>query len=137
MKKIMIILTVALISFSTAYADKGHGLRHANPLPNLMRVAMGNAELLHLSKAQMVALRAWRKENKPKMMMMVKQVLQQEMMLKEEALTMDKDVVKKAEKMLDTRRQIIVLKSACRVHLKKTLSKEQYAQVISIYRSVQ
>lgn len=141
MKKILILVTVALMSISTVYAGKGyggkgHGLRHANPLPNLMRVAMGNAELLNLSKKQMLALRAWGSENKPKMMMLVKQVLQQEMMLREEALTTDKNVVKKAEKMLDTRRKIIAMKTACRVRLKSILNKQQYAQVISIYRSM-
>lgn len=136
MKKILIILTLLLMSISTVYAGKGYGLRHANPMPNLMRIAVGNAELLNISKEQLAALRAWESENKPKMMMMVKDVMIQEKMLREEALTTDKDVVKKSEKMLDTRKKIIEMKTACRAHLKSVLNEKQYSQVIGIYRSM-
>lgn len=136
MKKTLIILTLLLMSISTVYAGQGYGLRHANPMPNLMRIAVGNAELLNISKEQLAALRVWEGENKPKMMMMVKEVMIQEKMLREEALTTDKDVVKKSEKMLDTRKKIIEMKTACRAHLKSVLSEKQYSQVIGIYRSM-
>jgi len=136
MKKIFTILTLMLISISTAYAGAGYALRHANPLPNLMRIAKGNAELLSINTKQMESLRSWESENKPKMMKMVKEVIAQEKMLREEALTTDKDVVKKAQKMLELRRKIIEMKTACRAHLRSVLSEKQYAQVISIYRSM-
>lgn len=136
MKKILLILTLLFMSISTVFAGQGFGLRHANPMPNLMRIAVGNAELLNISKEQLASLRAWEGKNKPKMMMMVKDVMNQEMMLREEALTTDKDVVKKAEKMLDTRKKIIEMKTACRAHLKSVLSEKQYSQVVGIYRSM-
>jgi hypothetical protein len=105
-------------------------------MPNLMRVAMGNAELLKISSKQMKALQTWATKNRPKMMMMVQQVMQQERMLRQEALGNDVNVIKKAEAMLETRRKIIAMKTACRAYLRQTLSKTQYAQVISIYKSM-
>ena len=134
MKKILIVLTVMTMSLSNVFAG-GHGLRHANSMPNLMRIAMGNAELLNLNKDQVMALKAWSSDKKPQMMMMIKKVMSEEYMLHEEALTGDVNVPKKAEVMLETRRKIIEMKSACREHLRNTLSKKQYSQVIGIYRS--
>jgi len=135
MKKILIIVTLVLMSMTTAYAGGNFALKHANPMPNLMRIAMGNAEILNITGEQMKGLHAWANENKPKMMMMVKQVMTQEKMLREEALTTDKDIMKKAEEMLETRRKIMQMKTACRATLRGILNEKQYAQVISIYRS--
>ena len=135
MKKILIILTIVLMSMTSAYAGDRYALKHANPMPNLMRIAMGNAELLDITGEQMKGLHAWANENKPKMKMLVKQVMTQEKVIREEALTTDKDVMKKAEEMLDTRRKIMQMKTGCRVTLRKILSEKQYAQVINIYRS--
>jgi len=136
MKKVMIALMMVFMSASSVYAGASFALRHANPMPNLMRIAMGNAEILNLSEAQVKALKAWAVENRPKMGMMIKKVISEERMLREEALTTDVDVPKKAETMLQTRRKIIEMKTKCRAHLKKTLTDKQYTQVIGIYRSI-
>jgi len=125
------------MTLSNVYAGAGHALRHANPLPNLVRLTLGNAELLQLNATQVKEIRTWARTNKPTMMKLVQKVMNEEYMLKEEALTTDKDVVKNAESMLDARREIIKLKTACRMNLKKVLSEKQYAQVIGIYRSTQ
>lgn len=137
MKKILVIMIMSVMTFSNVYAGAGYGLRHANPLPNLVRIAMGNAELLQLSDKQVEEIRSWARTNKPTMMKLVQKVINEERMLKEEALSTDKDVVKNAESMLDARREIIKLKTQCRANLKKILSQKQYAQVIGIYRSTQ
>ena len=137
MKKTLVIVMMMLMTLSNVYAGAGHALRHANPLPNLVRLTLGNAELLQLSAKQVEELRTWARSNKPTMMKLVQKVMSEERMLKEEALTTDKDVVKKAESMLDARREIIKLKTACRMNLKKVLSEKQYVQVIGIYRSTQ
>ena len=136
MKKVLIVLMIMFMSTSSVYAGAGFALRHANPMPNLMRITMGNAEILNLSEDQVKALKAWAAENRPKMAMMIKKVVSEEQMLREEALTTDVDVPKKAETMLETRRKIIEMKTKCRAHLKKTLTEKQYAQVIGIYRSM-
>ena len=137
MKKTLVIVMMMLMTLSTVYAGAGHALRHANPLPNLVRLTLGNAELLQLNAEQVKEIRTWARENKPTMMKLVQKVVNEEKMLKEEALTTDKDVVKNAESMLDARREIIKIKTACRANLKKILSEKQYAQVIGIYRSTQ
>jgi len=137
MKKMLVIIMMMLMTLSNVYAGAGHALRHANPLPNLVRLTLGNAELLQLNATQVKEIRTWARTNKPTMMKLVQKVMNEEYMLKEEALTTDKDVVKNAESMLDARREIIKLKTACRMNLKKVLSEKQYAQVIGIYRSTQ
>lgn len=135
MKKMLIILIAVVISMTSAYAGGRYALKHANPLPNLMRIAMGNAELLNISSDQMKSLKAWGDEKRPQMMMLVKKVMEQEKMLREEALTTDTDLVRKAEEMLDARRKIIAMKTECRATMREILNAKQYAHVISIYRS--
>lgn len=137
MKKTLVIIMMMLMTLSNVYAGAGHALRHANPLPNLVRLTLGNAELLQLNAKQVEELRTWARTNKPTIMKLVQKVMNEEKMLHEEALTTDKDVVKNSESMLDARREIIKLKTACRMNLKKVLSEKQYAQVIGIYRSTQ
>ncbi len=137
MKKILLVITLILMSFSTLYAAGNQSaLKHANPMPNLMRIAIKNADLLGVDAKQMVALKAWSDTNKPKMKMMVKKVMMEEKMLEENALTTDNDSVKEAEVMLETRKMIIAMKARCNANLKTILTKKQYAQVVTIYRSV-
>ncbi|MBT8344201.1 MAG: hypothetical protein HKP62_06480 [Sulfurovum sp.] len=137
MKKIIIAMTVILMSLSTVHAaGNQNALQHANPMPNLMRIAIKNADILGINKKQMVALRAWSDTNKPKMMQMVKKVMNEEKMLLENALTTDNDSVKEAEVMLETRKKIIAMKAKCKANLKTILTPKQYTQVVTIYRSV-
>lgn len=142
MKKIIVAAFVVLMSFSSLHAmnmGKGmqkYALKHANPMPNLMRIAIKNADLLGIDQKQMTALRAWSDTNKPKMMQMVQKVMHEEAMLLENALTTDKDPLKEAEVMLETRKKIIEMKANCLANLKTILTKEQYQNVVTIYRSV-
>ena len=135
MKKIILILAVVLLSVSSSHAGR-HGMKHANSMPNLMRIALGNAELLDISKDQVSALRSWRNENKPKIMMMVKQAREQKRLMREEALGADKNVLKLAEKVFTLRKKIIEMKTRCRQTLKSVLNAKQYANVVSIYKSM-
>lgn len=142
MKKIIIAMTLILMSFSSLHAmNMGmgmnkHALKHANPMPNLMRIAIKNADLLGIDQKQMTALKAWSDTNKPKMKQMIQQVMHEEAMLLENALTTDNDSVKEAEVMLETRKKIIEMKANCNTNLKSILTKKQYQQVVNIYRSV-
>ena len=135
MKKIIVALMLMVMSISTVYASSGYAFRHANPLPNLMRVAMGNADLLDLSKEQRKSLMGYAKSNRPKARALVKQIIEQENALMKEALTTDKSVDAMADKMLENRKKLIKMKSACRTFLKSVLNEKQYKQVLSIYRS--
>lgn len=132
MKKILLVVIVAALAMINAHA---FGMRHANPMPNLVRYAVGNAELLGLNKKQLDEIAAWSDANRAKMMQLVQLVHSEEQMLLEEALGSDVDVVKKSEKMLDARKQIIEIKTACRANLKKILTKKQYEQLVTLYRS--
>lgn len=139
MKKIITIVVLAILSLTSVEAKmankEGYALRHANPLPNLMRVAMTNKGELNLTQDQITKLQDWSKSNKPQMKQLVQKVMQQERALREEALTTDKNVMEKAEEMLDTRRAIMKKKTACRQNLKTILTAAQYEQVITIYKS--
>jgi len=137
MKKIILAITIMLMSISTVQASGGKcALKHANPMPNLMRIAIKNGDILGLDEKQMVSLKAWSTTNKPKMQQMVKKVMSEEKMLLENALTTDNDSAKDAAVMLETRKTIIVMKAKCNANLKTILTPKQYAQVVSIYRSV-
>ncbi|CAA6825074.1 MAG: Unknown protein [uncultured Sulfurovum sp.] len=128
-------MSILLLSMTTLQANK-MALAHTNPMPNLMRIASGNAELLKITPDQMKSIKAWTKEHKPKMKEMIKKVMSEEKKLLEDALNTDNDSVKQAEVMLETRKKIIEMKTTCRKTLKSILSKEQYAGVISIYKSM-
>ncbi|PHS42349.1 MAG: hypothetical protein COB07_01005 [Sulfurovum sp.] len=137
MKKIILVMAMLFMSVSTLpAAGNQYALKHANPMPNLMRIAIKNADLLGVDAKQMTALKAWSETNKPKMQEMVKKVMSEEKMLHEKALTSDADTSKEAEVMLETRKQIIAMKTKCNATLKTILTKKQYADVITIYRSV-
>ena len=128
-------MTILLLSLSTLQANKA-ALAHVNPMPNFMRIASGNAELLKITPEQMKAINAWKKVNKPKVKALIKKVMGQEKKLLEDALNGNTDNVKQADAMLETRREIIALKTTCHKTLKGILSKEQYASVISIHKSM-
>jgi len=135
MKKIISMMTLIMLSLSTLSA-MNPALKHANPMPNLMRIAIQNADMLGVDEKQMTALKAWSDTNKPKMMKMVKKVIEEEKMLLENALTTDNDSAKEAEVMLETRKKIIEMKAKCNANLKTILTPKQYKQVVMIYKSV-
>ncbi len=59
MNKIILALTVFIMSFTTLQANSQYALQHANPMPNLMRIAIKNAPLLGIDDKQMASLKAW------------------------------------------------------------------------------
>ncbi len=134
MKKVLIVMFMALMSLSSVHGST-HAMKHVSPLPNLVRIALGNAELLQLNEKQVKDIKSWVKTNRPTIKTLVKTVIEKEKSLRVEALTTDKNVVKNAESMLDARRQIIAIKTKCRAYLRSVLSEKQYAQVIGIYKS--
>lgn len=135
MKKILIIAIIAVLSMTSLYANQNYAMQHANPMPNLVRYTLGNAELLGLDAKQIQAVKAWAKQNKPTMKKLVQNVMHQERMLMEEALGADVNTAKLAEETLNTRKEIIALKSLCRANLKEVLTPTQYKNVVGIYRS--
>lgn len=137
MKKIIVLITALLLSFSAVEAGNKHALQHANPMPNLMRIVVGNAALLNVSDAQMKEVKTWMKTAKPVMKGMIKEVMTKEKALLENALTTETDIEKKADEVLALRKKIIMMKTECRKELKRILNEKQYTNVIAIYKSVQ
>lgn len=135
MKKIFIIAIVAALSITSLCANPNYAMQHTNPMPNLVRYTLGNAELLGLNTKQVEQIKAWAQNNKPTMRGLVQNVMHQERMIIEEALGKDTNTAKLAEEMLKTRQEIITLKTLCRTHLKGVLTQKQYNNVVSIYRS--
>lgn len=133
MKKLFILTFVALISLTSLHAN--YSLKHANPMPNLVHYAVGNAEILGITKQQVTELQAWGRTHKPKIQELIKTVMMEEKMLLDEALGADENVVEKSQKMLDARKEIIKIKTDCRMNMKKILSKKQYEQLVNLYRT--
>lgn len=135
MKHILIIALLSFMSLASLNAKMhNHALMHANPLPNLVRVAMKNSQELNITDAQIKSIKVWGKVNKPKMLKLVKLVMSEEKMLLEESLSTDNNVIIKAQTMLAARAEIIKIKTLCRENLKNVLSKEQYTQLVKIYK---
>ncbi|CAA6826227.1 MAG: Unknown protein [uncultured Sulfurovum sp.] len=137
MKKIIVLITLLLLSVATVEAGNKQALKHTNPMPNLMRIVVGNAALLNLSDVQIKDAKAWMKASKPVMKGMIKEVMMKEKALLENALTTDTDIEKQADEVLALRKKIIMMKTECRKELKRILDEKQYAEVINIYKSVQ
>lgn len=89
-------MTILVLSLTTLQANKA-ALAQVNPMPNLMRIAVGNAELLKVTPAQMKDIKAWMKVAKPQMKELIKKVMSEEKKLLEDALMTDNDSVKQAE----------------------------------------
>lgn len=111
-------------------------MKHANPaLPNLMGVAVKNADMLGLNSQQIRALKAWGKQNGSKM----KQILFRVRHLEKEALEMalagapQSKVMVTFEQTLQLRKKIAMGKLACRDNLRKILTPEQYEELVEIY----
>lgn len=105
-------------------------------MPNLMRIVVGNAALLDVNETQMKELKVWIKTAKPQMKGMIKEVMMKEKALHDNALTTDIDIEKQADEILALRKKIIMMKTKCRKTLKGILTKKQYAEAITIYKSV-
>ncbi len=111
-------------------------VRHAHPMPNLMRVVQEHEEELGLSKAQKEALAAWRERMQPRMMEMVRGVMRLEKEIHDAALAgAPGDVLQDlATQLFNLRGAILRQKLACRNHLYRVLGPERMRKVIERYR---
>lgn len=132
MKHTLILLTALLLLVTSSSASE-KALDHANPMPNLVRYAMSNGDALELTKGQKQAIKDWASANKLKIKKLAKKVVMQEQKLLKDSLMADEDMLQKAESILDTRREIMKIKTLCRTHLKTVLTPQQYEQIIDIY----
>jgi hypothetical protein len=116
--------------------SKKMAMKHANPLPNLMKVVSKYGDQLDLSEQQNAALADWRKKNNKKTHALVKQVIASEKQLHTAALSnaSQSELQDLMDKVLGVRLQIAKTKISCRENMRKILSNDQWNKVVTLYR---
>lgn len=137
-----------LVSFN-AYASshggehKMHGnkehkkaLKHANPMPNFMKVVAKYGDELDLSDKQAAALKAWRKENGKKVHALVKQVVEAEKNLHNAAFgdTSQAELQDMMDKVLNLRLRVAQTKMRCRENMRSVLNAGQWNKLVRLYQ---
>jgi len=138
MRNILVLFILSFMTFSSLQAQGNNVddkvLKHVNPMPNLMRVVMKYKDELQLTENQITAINLWKQSNKPRIKKLIQKVMEQEKNLHEMALNSDSHLVAEAQKMLDNRKNIIILKAQCRANLKSFLKKEQWEKLLELYK---
>lgn len=114
--------------------QKGYAMRHANPMPNLMKIVNKQGDQLGLSDDQAKQLAAWRESNMKPMHARAERVMALEAELKQAALDgkPKAELMGMASRIMTERTQIIATKADCRDNLKRVLSPEQFAKLVSL-----
>jgi len=138
MKSIIILVMMSLVTLTFAQkqskVEYEKNLLHTNPLPNLTRIVLKYKKELELTEKQFEAILFYSFDNRPVVDKLVKQVLAEEKKLHDEALSSDEDVLKKSEKMLQLRREIMHKKTLCRANIRKILNKKQFEKLVEYYK---
>ena len=151
MKKIILALCLPLLLASFSLQAEGHkhkhhqdggknshgmAMKHANPLPNLMRVVMKHGDELYLNKQQRVALKQWREANSEPMHKLVMQVIKAEKALHQAALAdaSMQQLQDLMDKVLGLRLQVAKGKISCRENMRSILDQQQWQRVVQIYQ---
>ena len=146
---LMIVLSLSLLA-SPAFAQgqgkghekhqgkAGHGkeMRHANPMPNLMKVIKKRGDALGLSEQQKKALTQWHDQNAENMHARFARVGDMEKELNASALAgaPKAELMSMAARIMSLRTDIIRTKTDCRDNMRRVLSAAQYEQVLSLYK---
>ena len=139
MKYIQLAFFVALVYLSQSVsADQGQNMqqmKHANPMPNLMKVIKRHGDQLNLTTEQNKELAAWRDAHRTKSHSKVSQVNSLEKELFDAAMAgkSKAELMEMASKMLQLRREMIAGKIDCRDNMRRILNDEQYAKVLELY----
>ena len=116
----------------------GHGkaMRHANPMPNLMKVVKKHGDQLGLSEDQKNALADWRSYHMEPMHARVEMVAKLEAELSKAAMAgrPKAELMSLASRIMNERMQIISTKANCRDNLRRVLTPEQFQKVLSMYQ---
>ncbi len=112
-------------------------MKHANPMPNLMKVVKQHGDMLELTDEQSKMLAAWRKANHEPMHAKVKELHDIEQAMFDASISGKtiEEIMVLASKAMELRKEIIAGKTACRDNMAAVLSKEQFAQVLSLYNN--
>lgn len=153
MQKVSLIIFSALLFASVSVQASSHGnkqkmkseldqqnkawaMKHANPLPNLMKVVKKFGNELNLSADQKSAMEKWRIQNGSVMEGLVKDVVNAEQTLHSSALgnASQAELQNLMDNVLRLRLQIAKGKMRCRENMRKVLNEQQWNKVVSLYR---
>ena len=112
-------------------------IQHASPLPNLMMLINMNIKSLDLNNEQIEVIKGWGKTNKERSQKLIKRILEAEKKLKYSVLEGIKqsELNEQKQQLLALRGELIDLKYLCNSTMKKTLTKEQWSQLIEIRKT--
>lgn len=121
------------------HGEPGHGqaMRHANPMPNLMKVVRKHGDELDLSEAQKSELNIWHQQNAENMHADFARVGEMEKELNAAALAgrPKAELMVMASRIMNLRTDIISVKTDCRDNMRRVLSAEQYAKLLALYEA--
>lgn len=109
-------------------------LKHANPMPNYLPVAMKNAETLQLTAEQKTKLKAWSAANNDKAKATVMKIVELEGKIATASMKGESKeaLMKLFSEMADLRMKLATAKTACRDNARTVLSTEQWNKLIEI-----
>jgi len=121
------------------HGKSGHGqaMRHANPMPNLMKVVKKHGDELNLSEAQKAELNRWHDQNAKTMHANFAKVGEMEKALNAAALDgrPKAELMVMASRIMNLRTDIISVKTDCRDNMRRVLSAEQYDKLLALYQA--
>ena len=117
-------------------SDKGMAMKHANPMPNLMKVAMMYGDELNLNAEQKTAMIEWSSKAGPIMGALVKDVIKAERSLHSAALSnaSQAELQDLMDRVLSFRLQVAKGKIRCRENMRKVLDDRQWDKMVSLYQ---
>ncbi len=120
------------------HGKAGHGkeMRHANPMPNLMKVIKKHGDVLGLSDQQKEELNRWHDRNRDTMHSRFAKVSEMEKELNAAALAgaPKAELMGMTSQIMTLRTDIIRTKIDCRDNMRRVLTPAQYEQVLSLYK---
>lgn len=114
---------------------KMKNMKHANPMPNLMKVITKMGDQLNLDEKQNGELKKWREERMPKVNQLVETIVKLEADLHQAAIKNEslEKIDQLADGIMQNRIQLIRGKALCRENMKRILDDNQYKKVLELY----
>jgi 4-hydroxyphenylpyruvate dioxygenase-like putative hemolysin len=113
-------------------------VKHANPLPNFMRVIQQHKNELDLSEEQNQDVETWIGKHRPTIKELVLSIREGEKALAKAALdgATKEDMMKQLEGLLEKRREIASIKMDCRDKMRELLGEDKWQQIVELYKNM-
>jgi len=123
---------------ATSMDETMMAVKHAHPLPNLMRVIQQHKNELNLSVEQKQELESWIKEHRAKLQELALSIRDGEKALAEVALNgaPKTDILVQLDELLKKRREMASIKIDCRDNMRQLLGEDKWKQVVALYKGM-